>query len=99
MAVYLVLTYDVTDADAYAEYNPGSLGQIFPTVAKHGGEGGFGGHPEFLQGTEASTAVGLKFPDADAAKAWLADEDYAPYRAMREAATTNINKFIVPAMG
>ena len=99
MAVYLVLTYDVTDADRYAEYNPGSIPAIMETVTKHGGAPAFAGHPEFLTGTEAATSVGITVPDADAAKAWLDDPDYAPLKAIRLESTANINSYIIPAFG
>ena len=38
MAVFAVFTYNVTDPERYAKYNPGSLPTVGATVAKHGGE-------------------------------------------------------------
>jgi len=37
-------------------------------------------------------------PDSDAAKAWLTDDEYAPLKATRHESTTNITKYIVPAL-
>jgi uncharacterized protein (DUF1330 family) len=99
MSAYMVLAYDVTDAERFAEYNPGSLEGIFATIAKHGGEGAFAGQTEVLTGSAASHAVCIKFPDADAAKAWLNDDDYAPLKAIRHSSTTNISEYIAPGLG
>ena len=38
MAGYFIASYDVSNADTYAKYNPGSLDVIMGTVAKHGGK-------------------------------------------------------------
>ena len=70
MSAFLVITYDVSDAERYAEYNPGSLEGILQTVAKHGGEAVFAGPPDVVTGSMEHTAVCIKFPDADAAKAF-----------------------------
>ena len=99
MAAFLVITYDVSDAERYAEYNPGSLQGIFETVAKHGGEAVFAGPPDVVTGSVEHTAVCIKFPDADAAKAWLADDEYAPFKAIRMESTTNIAEYVVPGVG
>ncbi len=99
MSAYLVLTYDVSDPDRYADYNPGSLEGIFGSVAKHGGEAAFAGHTEAVTGSAEGTAVCIKFPDADAAKAWLDDDDYAPFKAIRYESTTNISEYIAPGLG
>ena len=38
MAGYFIASYDVSNADTYAKYNPGSLEVIMGTVAKQGGK-------------------------------------------------------------
>ncbi len=95
MSVYLMISYDVSDPERYADYNPGSLGDIMPTVAKHGGKVVMGGPPEVLTGSMGHAVVGIMFPDADSAKAWLDDDDYAPFKAIRFESTTNIAEYIV----
>ena len=37
MSVYMMISYDVSDPEGFAAYNPGSLKEIFATVTKHGG--------------------------------------------------------------
>ena len=99
MAALLVITYDVTDPDRYAEYNPGSLGAIMATVGKHGGTPVAAGPPDVVTGSAEHTAVCISFPDADAAKAWLADDEYAPLKEIRYSATDNIAEYVVPGLG
>jgi uncharacterized protein (DUF1330 family) len=99
MAALLIVSYDVTDPDGYAEYNPGSLEAIFGTVAKHGGQAVAAGPPDVVMGDMEHTVVCISFPDADAAKAWLDDDEYAPYKAIRHAATSNIREYVVPGLG
>jgi uncharacterized protein (DUF1330 family) len=99
MSAYFILTFDVTNADRFAEYNPGSLPSIVPTIAKHGGEIVFAGPPEAIVGSAKQIAVGIKFPDADAAKAWLADDEYAPFKAIRMESTTNVAEYVVGGLG
>lgn len=99
MAALLIVTYDVSDPDRYAEYNPGSLAEIMGTVAKHGGEAVAAGPPEVVTGSAEHAAVCISFPDADAAKAWLDDDEYAQYKAIRYDSTSNIAEYIVPGLG
>lgn len=99
MAVLLIITYDISDPDRYAEYNPGSIGEIMATVGKHGGQPVAAGHPEAVTGSPEQTAVCIQFPDADAAKAWLQDDEYAPLKAIRYEATSNIKEYVVPGLG
>jgi uncharacterized protein (DUF1330 family) len=95
MSVLFVLTYDVSDPERFADYNPGSLPAIGATIAKHGGDLVFGAAPETLKGEASHSAVGIQFPDADAAKAWLDEPDYAEAKAIRLESTTNITSYIV----
>lgn len=95
MAAMLIISYDVSDPERFADYNPGSLASIGATLKAHGGSIVWGGAPEVLVGEGRQSAVGLKFPDADAAKAWLADPDYADALAIRLESTTNISTYVV----
>ena len=98
MAALLVITYDVTDPDRYAEYNPGSLPAIMATVGKHGGAPVAAGPPDAVKGSANNVCVAIQFPDADAAKAWLDDDEYAPLKEIRYSATDNIAEFVVPGL-
>ena len=69
------------------------------TVQKHGGETVFAGQPDVLTGSIGSSVVCIKFPDAGAAKAWLADPEYAPANSIRLESTTNVTEFVAPGMG
>lgn len=99
MSVLLIINYDVSDAERFAEYNPGSLKGIFATISKHGGAITHAGRPESMVGDATQASVCISFDDADAAKAWLADEEYAPFKAIRYESTTNISEYIVPGLG
>ena len=99
MPAYLVITYDVSDPERYADYNPAAVPSIMKTVSKHGGETVFAGPPDVLNGSVGANTVCVRFPDAEAAKAWLADDEYAPFNAIRMESTTNIVEFIAPGVG
>lgn len=99
MTVMMIVSYDVSDPERFAAYNPGSLPAIQATLGTHGGSIAFAGGPEVLVGDGTQAVVGLQFPDADAAKAWLADPDYAEALAIRLESTTNITTLIVPMLG
>lgn len=98
MAALLIISYDVSDPDRYAEYNPGSMGKIMPTVGKHGGQPLAAGPPDVVTGSMEHTVVCVSFPDAEAAKAWLDDEEYAPFKAIRHESTSNTKEYIVPGL-
>ena len=79
----------VRDQDALIEYRRRNS----DAVAHHGGR--FlvrGGAAEVLEGAwDTLRMVVIEFPDAQAARAWWASEEYAPLKAMRrEASDTNI---------
>lgn len=99
MAAYMIITYDVSDAERFADYNPGSLKGIFATVTKHGGSIIGAGPADAVHGTPEATCVLIQFPDADAAKAWAADDEYAPLKAIRYESTTNITEYVIPSVG
>ncbi len=95
MSALLVVTYDVSDADRFADYNPGSLKALRATIDKHGGEVLAGGLADITVGTGQEKCVVIAFPDAEAAKAWQDDDEYAPLKAIRYESTTNITELIV----
>ena len=96
MSAYFITTYNVSDPDGYAQYNPGSLGVIMQTMTKHGGTLIAAGHDCVrVNGPEKDVKIVIKFPDAAAAQAWLDDPDYAAAKAIRLAATTDIDGFII----
>ena len=99
MAAYMMITYDVSDPERFKQYNPGSLKEIFATVAKHGGQIVGAGPTDAIEGSVADVCVCITFPDADAAKAWANDDEYAPLKAIRYESTTNITEYIIPALG
>jgi len=95
----MIITYDVADEERFKAYSPGSLPAIFATIAKHRGAIVGAGHPEVLEGSTEHASVCIQFPDVDAAKAWAADDEYAPLKAIRYESTTNITEYIIPALG
>ncbi len=87
MAAYLIVDIDVHDPEVYKGY----AAQVPPLVARHGGTYLVrGGAHETLEGTWVpSRVVVLQFPDADAARAFMNDPDYAPVKAIRHQAATS----------
>ncbi|PSW20249.1 DUF1330 domain-containing protein [Photobacterium sanctipauli] len=96
MTAYLIVTYDIADAEHYAQYNPGLNHVTAQTIAKHGGElivatnGGIQ-----LNGHGVEMKVVIEFPNRDAALAWHDDPEYAEAKAIRMASTKNVNTMIV----
>ncbi len=77
---------EVRDQDALVEYRRRNT----DAVANHGGRFVVrGGEAELLEGAwDTLRMVVIEFPDADAARAWWTSEEYAPLKAMRQAAST-----------
>jgi len=94
MAAYFVLTQTVTDQRAYSEdYVPG----VVPILQKHGGEVlAFAFETERLEGDPADGVVVLRFPSEQAARDFLNDPDYVPFKELRFRITTNANALLVP---
>jgi len=99
MSAYMMITYDVSDPERFKDYNPNALPAIFATITKHGGAIVGAGPTDAIEGTAAQTCVCIQFPDADAAKAWASDDEYAPLKAIRYESTTNITEYIIPSTG
>lgn len=96
MTAYFIVTYDVTDPEQYAKYNPGCNHITGSTVAKHGGKIMVATQDVVrLSGAETATKVIIQFPSREAALAWHDDIEYAPAKAIRLASTNNVNAFIV----
>lgn len=96
MTVYFVVNYDVSDAEQYAKYNPGSNHITAATVAKHGGEIIVATNDGLnLAGNAAQVRVIIQFPSKEAAMAWHDDPEYVQAKAIRLASTTNIDAYIV----
>lgn len=76
---------NVRDADAIAEYRRRNTA----AVEKHGGRFlARGGEVEVLEGPwPHERCVIMEFPDMDAARGWYGSDDYAPLKAMRQAAS------------
>jgi uncharacterized protein (DUF1330 family) len=76
----------VRDQDALIEYRRRNT----DAVANHGGRFVVrGGEAEVLEGAwDTLRMVVIEFPDADAARAWHSSDEYAPLKAMRQAAST-----------
>ncbi len=87
MAAYLIVDIEVTDTEAYQGY----VTQVPPLVARHGGTYLVRGGPhETLEGDwSPHRMVVLQFPDADAARAFVNDPDYAPVKAIRHRASNS----------
>lgn len=86
MAVYVIVSYDVIDAEGYAGYVPG----VVPLLQKHGAEvlvGDFAA--QALEGEAAGVHVVLRFASEEAALNWYHDPEYAPVKQLRLDATKN----------
>ncbi len=86
MAAYFVLMQQVDDIERYrSEYVPG----VIPLIARHGGRvlvGGF--DAEAAEGEPPNSTVVIRFPDADAARAFLDDPEYRPIKGLRHSLTS-----------
>ena len=93
MAIYVILDNDVHDPAAYAAY----LEAAPAFVKKHGGEYLVrGGAFEVLAGDWAPTRLVIfRYPNRQALENMLADPDYQPWKAIREAATSTRNLLVV----
>lgn len=91
MAVYLIATLDVTDAQTYDRYRA----QVPATIEKYGGR--FlvrGGAVEGLEGDAPRRVVVLEFPNEERAKAWWNSSEYAPLMALRRSASNGTLYFV-----
>lgn len=82
MTAYIIVDLDLHDAPAYEAYKR----DVPALIARHGGEYVVrGGEHEVLEGNwTPRRLVVLRFPSRDAARAFFADPDYAPLKALRQ---------------
>lgn len=88
MSYYVVVTHDVVDPDRYnTEYIPGAV----EVIMRHGGEVAVAAEDVDRIEGEPSTprCVILRFPSAEAFRAWYDDPDYEPLKQVRYSITSN----------
>ena len=89
---YVIAQIDVTDAASYPAY----VKAVQPTVDRYGGT--FlvrGGRAQSYEGTPPGDRhVIIRFPSYQAALDWYHSDDYAPVRALRQAASTSVQTIV-----
>lgn len=88
LPAYLLANFVIHDAETYRLYEKG----FFPILKKHGGEFiTFDDNIETLEGDDVQGRVVLiKFPSAEAARAWYDDPEYQAISEHRRTGT-NLN--------
>jgi len=91
-AGYVIAQINVTDPEAYKDY----VAAVSPIVEKFGGEYLVRGGPaQHFEGESiGERTVVIRFPTLQAANEWYHSEEYAPVRAMRQAASTSLQTII-----
>lgn len=91
-AGYVIAQITVTDPQAYKDY----VIAVSPLVEQYGGEYLVRGGPaEHFEGDSiGERTVVIRFPSLQAAKDWYHSEEYAPVRAMRQAASTSLQTIV-----
>jgi len=88
MSAYIIVSYDILDAEAYEPYVPG----VVPLLQKHGAEilvADYDATP--LEGEKRNVYVVLRFASREAALAWYNDPDYADVKKIRLDSCGNAN--------
>ena len=82
MPAYLIVDVDLRDSTAYEAYKS----RVPALIARHGGEYLVrGGEHEVLEGEwRPHRLVLFRLPDRAAIRAFMADPDYAPLKALRQ---------------
>ena len=83
---FVIANFDIHDAETYRIYEKG----FFPILKRYGGEFfTYDDHPETFEGAAPRTGrmVIFKFPSAEVARAWYADEEYQAISEHRRAGT------------
>jgi uncharacterized protein (DUF1330 family) len=85
MPAYVIAHVDVKDPVRYEDYRK----RVKPTIDKFGGRFlARGGATEVLEGKwDPKRLVIVEFPSVEHARQWWNSEEYAPVRAMRQAAS------------
>lgn len=86
MPAYLIVANEITDPSTYDEYRR----QAVPLLSRYGGRVLVRGGPiSHLEGDwKPRRLVIIEFPSMDALQAWYHSPEYAPMRALRQAAST-----------
>ena len=94
MAAYIVATVRITDPEKFAAYAKAVSG----VSEKHGGEPVVrGAVAEILEGDGlvGERVVVTRFPDADAARGYIASAEYQAAKAHREGAATAVMRLLI----
>jgi uncharacterized protein (DUF1330 family) len=91
-AGYVIAQITVTDPEAYKDY----VAAVSPIVETYGGEYLVRGGPAQYFEAEpiGERTVVIRFPSVQAATEWYHSEEYAPVRAMRQAASKSLQTII-----
>jgi len=85
MKAYIIADVRITDPTQYEEYKKLTPGSLLPYGGKFVVRGG---QTETLEGDwNPGRLVVLEFPSAEQAKAWWNSAEYAPAKALRQAAS------------
>ncbi len=86
MSVYVIVSYDIEDPEAYKGYVPG----VIPLLQKHSAEILVADYEaKTIEGQGRGVNVVLKFESEAAAMNWYNDPDYGPVKQIRLDSTTN----------
>jgi uncharacterized protein (DUF1330 family) len=80
VSAYILVSYDIRDAEGFEGYVPG----VLPLLERHGAEilvADFDVKP--IEGNKHGVYVVLRFESEDAALAWYNDSAYEPVRKIR----------------
>ena len=91
-AGYVIAQINVNDPEAYKDY----VAAVSPIVEKFGGEYLVRGGPaQHFEGESiGERTVVIRFPTLQAAQDWYHSEEYAPVRAMRQAASSSLQTIV-----
>lgn len=94
MSAYFILNQELSDLQRYLdEYVPAAMS----VVGRYGGELlAFDAAAEALEGSPAACVVLARFPDKAAIRAFLADPDYQPAKALRLSISSSVMAVAVP---
>ena len=99
MAVYFIVSYDITDPEAYEDYPP----SVVPLLEKHGAEILVADREaRSIEGEPRGVSVVLRFETEEAAMNWYNDPQYGPVKQLRLDTTANTTahlakEFVMPA--
>jgi uncharacterized protein (DUF1330 family) len=99
MTVYVIVSYDIDDADSYAGY----VQAVGPLLQKYSGEVLVADtNAKALEGPSRAANVVLRFASDEQAMGWYNDPDYAALRQTRLDTTSNgmmalAQEFVPPA--